>query len=313
MTNAEIRVRCIQAKRMAVEERTEVDEKRKAHDASGALTEFAISGMSCGNCARHVSEAIQHVGGVRSANVSLEAHQASVRWVAGVEQNVQAVIEAVEKAGYGAKVIEACTHDHGEHKLAGWQLNLWIGVLGTAPLMLGEWVFGLGTARGFQWFAFSLASVVQIFAGWPFYRGAWSQLTAGSSNMDTLVALGSTTAYVYSTWALLSGAGGHVYFMEAAAIITLISIGHWMESRVSARASSALRQLLDLAPAQARRRDPAGSEKEVPVATLEQEDVVVLRPGERVPTDGEVIEGVSAVDESMLTGESAPADKAARS
>ena len=98
--------------------------------------------------------------------------------------------------------------------------------------MLGEWVFGLGMTRWFQWCSFALASVVQVFAGAPFYRGAWSQLKAGRSNMDTLVALGSTTAFAYSAWALFSRPGGHVYFMEAAAIITLISLGHWLESRV---------------------------------------------------------------------------------
>ena len=154
---------------------------------------------------------------------------------------------------------------------------------------------------------------MQVFAGARFYRGAWGQLKVGRSNMDTLVALGSTTAFAYSAWALFSGLGGHVYFMEAAAIITLISLGHWLESRVSARASSALRQLLDLAPALARRRDPDGAETEVPVAELRAGDLVVLRPGDRVPTDGEVVEGDSAVDESMLTGESVPVDKTAGS
>jgi Cu+-exporting ATPase len=127
--------------------------------------------------------------------------------------------------------------------------------------------------------------------------------------MDMLVALGSTTAFAYSAWALLSGRGGHLYFMEAAAIIALISVGHWMESRVSARASSALRGLLNLAPALARRLAGDGLETEVPVAALRAEDRVVLRPGDRVPTDGEVAEGDSALDESMLTGESAPVDK----
>ena len=134
--------------------------------------------------------------------------------------------------------------------------------------MLGEWVFGLGMTRWFQWCSLVLAGAVQVLAGARFYRGAWGQLKAGRSNMDTLVALGSTTAFAYSTWALFSGPGGHVYFMEAAAIITLISCGHWMESRVSARASSALRQLLDLAPALARRRNADGTETEVPVAEL---------------------------------------------
>jgi Cu+-exporting ATPase len=187
---------------------------------------------------------------------------------------------------------------------------LWVGVLGTAPLMLGEWVFGFGMTRWFQWGSLALAGVVQVIAGAQFYRGAWSQLKVGRSNMDALVALGSTTAFAYSAWALFSGLGGHVYFMEAAAIITLVSLGHWIESRVSARASSALRQLLDLAPALARRRDPAGAETEVPVAELRAGDLVGLRPGDRIPTDGEVVEGDAAVDESMLTGESAPVDKA---
>src|SRR5205814_5682644 len=123
--------------------------------------------------------------------------QASVRWAPGVEQNVRAVMQAVAAAGYEARLVEAHVHDHGEHKLAAWQLNLWLGVLGTAPLMVGEWAFGLGVARWFQWLSFVLASIVQIFAGAGFYRGAWRQLKAGSSNMDTLVALGSSTAFGY--------------------------------------------------------------------------------------------------------------------
>ncbi len=272
-------------------------------------TELAVTGMTCGNCARHVTEAIQSVAGVHSATVRLEANEATVRWAAGAEQNVAAVIHAVEEAGYGASVAEASAHGPGEHKPGAWHLNLWVGLLGTVPLMLGEWVLGLSLTPWFQWGSLALAGIVQIFAGAQFYRGAWSQLKVGRSNMDTLVALGSTTAFTYSAWALFSGLGGHIYFMEAAAIITLISLGHWIESRVSARASSALRQLLDLAPALARRRDPGGAETEVPVADLRADDLVSLRPGDRVPTDGEVVEGGSAVDESMLTGESVPVDK----
>jgi Cu+-exporting ATPase len=131
------------------------------------------------------------------------------------------------------------------------------------------------------------------------------------SNMDTLVALGSTTAFGYSAWALLTGQEGHLYFMEAAAIITLISTGHWVESRVGARASSALRHLLELAPAIARRQSGDGRFEEMPVAKLRIGDTVELRPGDHVPTDGELVEGRSAIDESMLTGESLPVDKGA--
>lgn len=280
-----------------------------AKSRSGAQTVLDVTGMTCGNCARHVTTALQNVPGVRSASVNLEGQQATVKWSDSAAANPGALLEAVQAEGYGATLAEDRTTEHAEHGLSGWRLNLLLGVPVTAVLMLGEWAFGMAEQPWFQWLGFALATLVQVFAGARFYRGAWGQLKAGSSNMDTLVALGSTTAYVYSVWALFTGHGGHVYFMEAAAIITLISIGHWVESRVSVRASSALRKLLDLAPATARRRLPDGTESVVPVAELQLNDVVLLKPGDRVPTDGEVASGESAVDESMLTGESLPVDK----
>jgi Cu+-exporting ATPase len=284
-------------------------ESKSAQDAvQSSQTGLVVEGMTCGNCARHVSEAIQSVAGVRAVNVDLEAHHASVRWSSGSSQDVASVIKAVEAAGYKARIQDTEAHDC-KHDLAGWELNLWVGVLGTFALMLGEWGLGLAAASWFQWFSFAVGAVVQAVAGAPFYRGAWAQLKSGNSNMDTLVVLGSTTAFGYSAWALLSRAGGHLYFMEAAAIITLISLGHWVESRVSTRASAALRQLLNLAPAQARKRNPDGTETVVPVPQLKVNDLVLLRPGDRIPTDGEVSEGASAVDESMLTGESIPVEK----
>ncbi len=292
--------------------------------------------MNCNNCARHVTEAIQSVPGVRSATVVLDAGRASVRWNSGAAQNISAVIEAVQKAGYTAKEIPADASAAGKTGHAGWQINLWLGVAVTTALMAGEWGFSVGMKPWFQWLSFALAGVVQIFAGGKFYRGAWNQAKIGGSNMDTLVALGSTTAFGYSAWALLGGSGGHLYFMEAAAIITLISFGHWLEARVSVRASGALEKLLNLAPQTARKiqnpesriqnsesrildlktlafsnsaiRNPQ-SEMEVPVSELIIGDLVALRPGDRVPVDGVVAEGGSAVDEAMLTGESVPVDK----
>ena len=272
---------------------------------------FEISGMTCGNCARHVTDAIQGVAQVDSAQVNLDAAQATVRWKQGSQPDPSAVIKAVEGEGFGAKVLKANPQRAGERKLSGWQLNLRLGLPVTAFLMFGEWALRLGQANWFHWFSFALASIVQVFAGARFYRGAWSQLKVGSSNMDTLVALGSTTAFGYSVWALFAGHSGHLYFMEAASIITLISLGHWLELRVSVNAFSALRKLLDLAPTLARRCSADGTETEVPVSELQVGDLVLLRPGDAVPTDGEIVEGQSAVDESMLTGESVPVDKLA--
>jgi P-type Cu+ transporter len=302
-------------------------------------TKLRVDGMTCSNCVRRVTEAIQSVPGVRSAAVDLATRRASVQWSSNTDQNVSGILAAVEKVGFKARSIGASADkdDSTHHNLAGWQINLWIGIFGTLPLMVGEWVFNLGMMPWFGWLAFGLAGMVQIFAGAPFYRGAWNQLKAGHSNMDTLVVLGSTTAFAYSTWALFSGSRQHTFFLEAASIITLISVGHWIESRVGARASDALRALLNLAPQTARRIQPgrAGeplnqksgpldlrnfkpasasvSEVEVAVSDLKIGDRISLRPGDRIPTDGEVVEGNSAVNEAMLTGESVSVNKSAGS
>ncbi len=274
-------------------------------------TDFSVRGMTCQNCARHVREALQAVPGVVQASVQLDAGRVTVHWRADAPRDVGAILQAVTAAGFTASAMDpgASVPPRRVGISSGWSLNLALGVPVTAVLMLGEWAFGLGMTRWFQWLAFALAALVQLICGARFYVGAWRQARAGRSNMDTLVALGSTTAFAYSLWALAHGA--HVYFMEAAAIITLISAGHWLESRMSERAAGSMKKLLDLAPTEARRKRTDGSEETVPVSALRSGDLVVLRPGDRVPTDGAVIEGASSVDESMLTGESLPVDKAA--
>ena len=278
------------------------------------VSQFAVSGMNCNNCARHVSEAIQSVPGVVRADVQLEEGRATVHGDPGAGLNTDEVIRAVKAAGYGATLVAevACrAHRPDASPMAEWKFTLTLGAVLTLPLILGEWVFGLGASDWFKWVGFAFASPVMIVCGGRFFRGAWNQIRHGRSNMDTLVALGSSTAFGYSLWGLLNGWHGHLYFMEAAAIITLISAGHYVEARVSARAAGSLRALMNLAPQTARRLDHDGVEKETAVTALRPGDRVVLKPGDRIPTDGEVLEGASAVDESMLTGESLPVDKAA--
>ncbi len=272
-------------------------------------TELKISGMTCNNCARHVGEALRGVPGVQMAEVQLDENAATVRWKNG-QGDAHQLIAAVEEAGYKASV--RTEDEKGTSKwspVSGWLFNVVFGMAVTIPLMVCEWVFGTGMERWYQWLSFALVLPLQLFGGLRFYHGAWQQLKKGQSNMDTLVALGSTTAFLYSTWGLFAGWSGHLFFMDAAAIITLVSFGHFLESKASAQAASSLRALLKLAPQTARRLNPMKQEEVVPVENLLPADSVVLKPGDRVPTDGEVIEGGSSVDESMLTGESMPVEK----
>ena len=279
-----------------------------------AVSEFIVRGMNCQNCAGHVTEAIEGVAAVARAEVRLEEGRATVRWNPRAEPDVERVVSAIKLAGYDAAPVAtvSCGHGHPPDRspMAEWKFTVLVGAVLTLPLILGEWVFGWGERDRFKWVGFAFSAPVMLVCGARFFRGAWSQLKRGSSNMDTLVALGSSTAFAYSVWGLLTGAPGHLYFMEAAAIVTLVSTGHFMEALVTARAASSLRALMNLAPQTARKLDVNRTETEVAAASLRVGDQVVLKPGDRVPTDGEVIEGSSAVDESMLTGESAPIDKA---
>ena len=276
---------------------------------SGAsATDLSVSGMTCNNCVRHVTEALQGVSGVRSVTTQLETGSAQVRWKDPKARNVEALLSALEEAGYKG-AIRTSEGASAWSPLAGWRFNVYFGTVVTAPLMILEWAFGAGMESWYKWLSFAMVLPLQILGGARFYAGAWSQLKIGQSNMDTLVALGSTTAFVYSVWGLLAGWHQHLYFMDAAAILTLVSVGHFLEGKASAQAASSLKLLFKLAPETARRLAPDGTDQIVPVVDLEIGDLIVLRPGDRIPTDAEVMRGSSSVTESMLTGESLPIDK----
>jgi P-type Cu+ transporter len=280
--------------------------------AGGRTSTLAVRGMTCSNCARHVNEALRAVVGVANATVELEAGRAVVQWRPDVWPDEGALLAAVKEAGYDGKVVTADAGPARSNRwspLAGWHFNVVVGSALTVPLFIIEWGFRMGMERWYHWLAFILVLPVQFLCGARFYRGAWNQLKIGSSNMDTLVVLGSTTAFGYSAWGLFAHWPGHLFFMESASIITLISVGHWVESKVSARAAKSLRALLELTPPTARLLDPGGAEVEKPVAELKMGDQVVIKPGDRVPIDCEILEGASVVDESMLTGESTPVSK----
>jgi len=275
-----------------------------------AWKKFLVKGMTCRNCARHVSEAVSSVSDVECVDVDLETGMVQVRWLDGRPADDTLIVKAIEKAGFNAQIAPNRSPSKSFWDvLSGWQLNVYLGAICTLPLILGEWFLGWHGKPWFGWLGFGLALMVQSICGARFYIGAWNQLKTGNSNMDTLVSLGSSTAFGFSAWGLFSGQIQHYYFMESAAIITVISLGHWMESLASARAEGSLRALLQLTPPKARQINETGEEKEVDASSLLPGNRVSIRPGDRVPADGVVDSGHSAVDESMMTGESLPVDK----
>ena len=281
-----------------------------------------VIGMTCANCAAAIERALaKRVSGVTSAAVNLAAETVTVKYDPSIA-TLEAIAEAVERAGYTLVLPRDGDSGGDEEQTARAaevrreRLALLTGLLFTIPL------FVLSMARDFSllgpwahepwvnWFFCALATPVQFYTGRGFYTGGYKSLRNGSANMDVLVALGSSTAYFYSAALLIVPAlGTHVYFETSAMIITLIKIGKLLEAVAKGRASQAIRKLMDLAP-QIAHLEKDGIERDVPVDRINSGDIIVVRPGERIPVDGEVISGDSTVDESMMTGESIPVDRA---
>ncbi|OJY59950.1 heavy metal translocating P-type ATPase [Thiobacillus sp. 0-1251] len=268
-----------------------------------------IIGMTCASCSARVEKALNKVPGVLDASVNLATEQATATLAQGT--STAALIAAVARAGYEARLPQttATPPPAPAHTLPDWwPVALAIGL--SLPLIAPMFASLLGAHWMLPgWLQLALATPVQFWLGARFYRAGWKALRAGSGNMDLLVAVGTSAAYGLSLYLLLTHAGAmHLYFEASAVVISLVLLGKWLEARAKRQTTEAIRALQALRPTTARVRLD-GVDHDMPIDAIRVGDMVVIRPGERVPVDGEITEGESQVDESLLTGESLPVDK----
>ena len=300
--------------------------------ATAEKRDLAITGMTCASCVVSVESALRSVPGVSAADVNLATERATVRL--DPTGDMAQLVHAVERAGYGALPIPSDDRERAEHAEAERALRRHyvselrrrlvvaaVLAIATMALSMGDLVVpALRDAAWRPYAMFLLATPVQLWAAAPFYRAAWSAARHRTTNMNTLIVVGTTAAYVTSVAAtfvpgLFVAAGldpmQNLYYETATAIVALILAGRFLEARARARTGDAIQALLALGAKTARVRRPGGVEEDIPIGSLQQGDVIVVRPGETIAADGIVLAGASAVDESMVTGESLPVDKAA--
>ncbi|QTD45461.1 heavy metal translocating P-type ATPase [Ottowia testudinis] len=285
---------------------------------SPATLDLGVGGMTCASCVARVERALKKVPGVQSATVNLATESARVTY-AGDDAMATVLRRAVRDAGYEPRAADAAIDAADAGPWAGfWPVG--VGLLLCAPLVLPMLLMPFGVHwMPPPWVQFVLATPVQFWLGARFYKAAWGALKAGSGNMELLVSIGTTAAWLLSMWLWLgpSGVAGHegghvphLYFESAAVVVTLVRLGKWLEERAKRQTTSAIRALHALRPAVAHLIDWDGQEKDIPVDELRAGDKLAVRPGERIPADGTVTEGATQVDESMLTGEPLPVAKA---
>jgi Cu+-exporting ATPase len=261
-----------------------------------------IDGMTCASCATRVEKKLSRLGGVEGSSVNYATEEATV--VYDPQQvEVDDLLEAVSAAGYSA-------HVHGEAVREGTPIlhRLIVALVLTVPLTLLAMVPPM-QFDGWEWVALVLATPVVLWAGWPFHRAAARNARHGAVTMDTLISIGTLAAWAWSAVVLLAGIEADTYFEVGAVITTLILVGRYLEERAKSRAGAALRALLELGAKEARVLRE-GAEVLVPIDEVQGGDLFVVRPGEKIATDGVVEDGASAVDQSLLTGESVPVDVA---
>ena len=294
--------------KQAVSQHTEAEEGLGEHELKH-LT-FDVQGMTCATCAVRVQKVLKRVPGVADATVNLAVHEASV--IAGPHVSHTDLTDAVKKIGYGLE-----PHHEGhvhEHDPSGAWRRFLICALLTVPLVLLHFIPRLMDLLGENahdraaFLGLVVSAPVVFWGGWNFHRSTWRKILHRQTNMDTLITLGSMSAFFLSLFNLVRGDTHNVYFETAAAIVTLILLGKYFEARAVSATSSAIKKLMQLGAKEATLlRD--GKEATIPVEQVVVGDRLVVRPGDKVPVDGVVHEGTSSVDESMLTGESVPVDK----
>ncbi len=293
---------------------------RIQHAGYGVATgeaDFVIQRMSDDNDARRLEKALHDMDGTISAQVNFVAGRARVEYIPTVVSQAE-LRDAVRMAGFEAVALGGDAED-AEQKARDAEINqqrhlLTVGLIFSLPLFLFSMArdFNLLPMWAHQswanWLMFVLATPVQFYVGWQYYVGAFKSLRNRSANMDVLVAMGSSVAYIYSMFVLVGVLPGHVYFETSAVIITLIKVGKYLEARAKGRTSEAIKKLMSLR-AKTAKVIREGAEIEIPADEVQVGDIVLVRPGEKIPVDGVVLEGRSAVDESMITGESLPVEK----
>jgi Cu+-exporting ATPase len=283
--------------------------RRAGYDVPTHEIRLAVDGMTCASCVARVEKALAKVPGVAAASVNLATEQATVTAVRTVSASV--LKDAIRRAGYGARGGDASAPSRAALR-GGWSVVLaaLLSLPLAAPMLLAP--FGIDWVPN-PWLQLGLASVVQFGFGARFYRAGYAALRARTGNMDLLVALGTSAAYGLSLYLLLRHAGHgmavHQYFEASAVVITLVLLGKWLEARAKRATLGAIAALEALQPTTARVRRPEGI-VELPVDEVQRGDLIVVRAGERIAVDGEVVEGRSHVDESLITGESLPQAKA---
>ncbi len=277
-----------------------------------------ITGMHCENCAATISRNLKEMAGILVADVSIATEHAAVTYNPSTLSE-DAIVDKIRSLGFD--VVDADSEaDVRAEEFQRQKLQFNVGILFTIPLFLLSMGRDMGLIGGWanttwvNWIMFGLALPVQFYVGWDYYVGSVKALRNRSANMDVLVAMGSSVAFVYSVVVIaalslnMQGLGNHVYFETAAVIITLIKLGKLLEARAKGQTSAALKKLIRLSPKTACLLKD-GEEQNIPVEQIAVSDLLIVRPGESMPVDGIVRDGSSAVDESLFTGESMPIDK----